>query len=387
MLYSNISKDDILSLEESMNILYMQDLLNESSILIESISNFVALSEAKESMLMKLKNILVALKNKIKELFIMFLDKVKELFTTDIKWLEDNKDTIFKLKVSKKLEIDIFPYWDADTNLNNFNLTSKFPRINPNNSAVDNSILVDLEDKETFRKKHFSNYFASKDDSNTLDEGLKKLFRGSSEEETFNGTVIQGKLPTMFTYCTNYKSSVSKLEKEYKILNERIDAVIKEIKDVDISAEEKEVEVPKDSEDKSKNESFNPFNLYLNIEECMYSDITPHDIELLGESIGNFNNLLYEMEIKSSGGSVGNSNTTKFDSDKAKKDAEELVTLKDSDKKNIKGDEDKAKLISKYRVYLSEYYFILSVKMTVMESKYKDYMKILRYLVRKSKVE
>ena len=342
MIYTTQAKYDNLIIKDMFNESLLYQTYIESEIINESGFNAGLLLEANSKFSNKVKEIFKLLKEKIRNLWFTFTSKMEELFKENSKWLKDNKNRILTNKIPKGLKVEVIPYWIGDSELNKFNLLNIFPKLADSIDDIKN-----MDDKYEFRKKYFASYLKDNNKPEDLIDDIKDKLKGSSTSIEVDDVQIQSKIKQIYNYCASYDSEVKKLNQEYNYLNNKMNEIINKVNNTKVKEQQQE-------------------NMYINVEECILSEVSLYDVKLL------------EAEVVSD-------NTKKETKDQIKKKVETKVGNTNTD--NINSEDDKDELVKGYTLYVSEYYNMLSCKMTVMEAKYKEYMSLLRIIVKDTKVK
>ena len=331
-----------------------------------------------ESAIDAIKNIIKKIIDSIKEFFDKFKVGMSKLFTTDKGFLEKYKDVILK-KPFKDRDLTIYDYKIDD--INKYTV--------PKFINTDFNDLLDKGDQEfesNFVNKYNSRYFNNLKDSNEdLKDRIIVALRGEDQVET-NLQAYENMKAKMYNFCVNIDATMDVLDKDFTTVQTNSNSINAELAKQSRELERgsvsgtKEPSIPDPG--KTNTDNTNPV-------ESVFSSV-------LGTYLHEDNMKIGKNNDKSSLGGGSSSSKSKGTA-QIGNSAEQIhkgavsgagadLVSKAMDKATGDNDATKksnaAELLKQYQDFAKNYFNecskVLQAKKIIIESAYKDYMKILK---------
>lgn len=342
-----------------------EDMINEAyitecALITEGCRTVETMKIVNESFFSKFKEFLAKIVNKIGTIWKKFVESCDRAFNKTSKYLSNYKDIILRKKFDPDATITMYDY---QTGLQKMK-SAKVERFDYNRMKES------LESEEKFQATLKWTNFADNTDKNKFEDKLKALFRGGEKQKTYKGSDIN--MSNIYDYCINYTNLKKDLQADVNNISEAAKEALKLIEE---------------AESDTKTESV----LFDNTNNSFYSFIT--------ETISTINgsDTIKNTEKTPSGEnrsnvdnsfSGANKNISDEDDDAAKERESSNKTNIQSDAKAKEGESnaDTQKRVKdiqdRIKVYESVCGKVLSVKQTICEEVFSEYMSIIKYHVR-----
>lgn len=303
--------------------------------------NTVGLELLVEGVGENIKNFVTKLWNGIVKMWNSFVGKLEELVGAEKKWLESNKDTIFK-KVPKKVSIGTYKY--DITKLQN----TWIPK-------YDADKIKKIEDQNSFSKELLSSMKIQQQENESVSDAVKKWIRGSSEQVTLLSSDLN--MADLYNYCYDFKNVKNKIKLELDAL----DATKNDILTI-ANTVSKQMD-----QNTNTNESIFYYGSVLDIiSEAKIGDDSKDsgNTSTSGAKVGDSKSLSANMTNSAD-------DQGKPDDDKVKSDVKDMKT-QGNDLDDIQ---------QKISIYYKVCGQVLAAKLNVASEIFKEYMQILRWHV------
>lgn len=355
-----------------------QQILQQSSIM-SNLSECVALESGdieslraiSEGAIDKIKEVLHKIAEKIKEVFKKFTTRVSELVISDQKFLEKYKDVILNNSFKDK-KVTMYNY---DVN----KLSNGFLIPNYNWNEIEKICMAENVEAEVIN----TYYKDLKADSNdTLAEQMTKAIKGEEEVEMSLRSLDPKEL---YNFCVNFKKNTEVIDKAQEDVNKMINSI-----SIELEKAYKEVEsrAPQQSQDNSQQQTQqsqdNSQQQTQQQQESAYSSVygtivtEAPKFEKEKSSNTSNSNTKGTATVKTGGEEIKNLQQDKISRD-INDNVSGKVSVNGNDNENNKETSEKLeKLKTNVTKYSQTITSVLTTKMNLLMSAYKDYMYILK---------
>lgn len=302
--------------------LYLRYLGQELGTIINRGYKYSALSEAQSNFFEAQKNRIKKLIDSIDENWKRYLDNTNKINNNST----ELKNIIKKIKAIKKDDIGLlyhmYPYWK----------NSKCLSVNdfPNFSITDNELMAALSSTDDFYNKYLRKYISGSDN---ISQGCIQYIRGESQKNQMNFSEIQIHLDKVFDYIESFKNTISAIESQYNKIHSSFNIFENSIL--------------------SKAQVTREGTLYIFSESKLFNELDVEDYKALRES----SRILCEAKDLD---------------DPRTRDKQDFIVSDTITNKDAK------EFTDKFITYITEYYKILSVKMSLSEEIYLTYEDLLK---------
>lgn len=340
-----------------------QQILQQSSIM-SNLSECVALESGdieslraiSEGAIDKIKEVLHKIAEKIKEVFKKFTTRVSELVISDQKFLEKYKDVILNNSFKDK-KVTMYNY---DVN----KLSNGFLIPNYNWNEIEKICMAENVEAEVIN----TYYKDLKADSNdTLAEQMTKAIKGEEEVEMSMRSLDPKEL---YNFCVNFKKNTEVIDKAQEDVNKMINSI-----SIELEKAYKEVEsrASQQSQDDGQQQDQMQESAYSSVYGTIVTEAPKFEKEK-----SNTSSTQGTATVKTGGEEIKN-----LQQDKISRDINDNVSGKVSvdgnDNENNKETSEKLeKLKTNVTKYSQTITSVLTTKMNLLMSAYKDYMYILK---------
>lgn len=337
-----------------------QQILQQSSIM-SNLSECVALESGdieslraiSEGFIDKVKEVLHKIAEKIKEVFKKFTTRVSELVISDQKFLEKYKDVILNNSFKDK-KVTMYNY---DIN----KLSNGFLIPNYNWNEIEKICMAENVEAEVINT-YYKDLKA--DSSDTLAEQMTKAIKGEEEVEMSMRSLDPKEL---YNFCINFKKNTEVIDKAQEDVNKMINSI-----SIELEKAYKEVEsrAPQQSQDQQQESAYS----------SVYGTIITESpkIEKEKSSGSTSSDTKGTATVKTGGEEIKNLQQNKISKD-INDNVSGKTSLNGNDNENNKETSEKLeKLKTNVTKYAQTITSVLTTKMNLLMSAYKDYMYILK---------
>lgn len=346
-----------------------QQILQQSAIM-SNLSECVALESGdieslraiSEGFIDKVKEVLHKIAEKIKEVFKKFTTRVSELVISDQKFLEKYKDVILNNSFKDK-KITMYNY---DVN----KLSNGFLIPNYNWNEIEKICMAENVEAEVIN----TYYKDLKADSNdTLAEQMTKAIKGEEEVEMSMRALDPKEL---YNFCVNFKKNVEVIDKAQEDVNKMINSISIELEKAYKEVESRAPQQPQD--DNKQEEDQKQESAYSSVYGTIITEGERPKIEKEKSSGSTSSNTKGTATVKTGGEEIKN-----LQQDKISRDINDNISGKTSlngndNENNKEASEKLEKLKTNVTKYAQTITSVLTTKMNLLMSAYKDYMYILK---------
>ncbi len=304
------------------------------------------LHEEEQKFFERVKDFLKNLWERIKEIFLKFQANISRLWTKNAEWIKKYEERILNADL-KNFKYNIYPYWNGINHI----MAVKVPEFNKNNQGL----IESLKNEQTFIEENWSKYKPI--NNNNFIDTLKFYFRGASDPKEISGLELKSRLKGIIEYCKN------------------ADDIIKNIKD-DITKIERSI---KQAERDTSSASAGSMQDQEKKSESFFS-LSEADIPDAKE----VKKHQKEMEEKNKQLKDSNNEERKETTEEVKKMKENIkkdTTVNNKDENKKETPRIKNKILDRYVLYVRVCQQVLGAKMSILEERYNNYMKMLRHIV------
>lgn len=346
-----------------------QQILQQSAIM-SNLSECVALESGdieslraiSEGFIDKVKEVLHKIAEKIKEVFKKFTTRVSELVISDQKFLEKYKDVILNNSFKDK-KITMYNY---DVN----KLSNGFLIPNYNWNEIEKICMAENVEAEVINT-YYKDLKA--DSSDTLAEQMTKAIKGEEEVEMSMRALDPKEL---YNFCVNFKKNTEVIDKAQEDVNKMINSISIELEKAYKEVESRAPQQPQD--DNKQEEDQKQESAYSSVYGTIITEGERPKIEKEKSSGSTSSNTKGTATVKTGGEEIKN-----LQQDKISRDINDNISGKTSlngnDNENNKETSEKLeKLKTNVTKYAQTITSVLTTKMNLLMSAYKDYMYILK---------
>lgn len=291
-----------------------------------------------------LKKYFKAFKTSIEGIFKKFLENVKKLHTSNQKWLEQNKETILKADLSNFTH-EIFPYWTASSFAKRID-----EGLPPLSDMVLNNIIKKNCNKEEFTTECLKKVGLGGKNirpGEGFEEDLKTVLRGNYSRKV-RGQELSSQLSGIYDYCYDYDDEHKKVIKLFNTIKDACNKGENKVTSIKMT----------NTEDPNSNKE--------NKQQISESFI------LLEEVVKPQKGAAELAKQKGSASNPAELNKRNKEGNEQKENVVKSTGMNKSDTKQM---------ASAFKVFLDVEQKFLTVRITIMEEKFKVYMSLLRKIV------
>lgn len=365
VFYSNDYSKDFL---RKMNLIEEEILKEEEEFVFESLlihENLVekTITGTVGGIYRSLKKYFEAFISAVKGIYKKFIDNVTRLFKQSEKWLEQNKDYIFNSDL-KNFKYEIFPYWVSAPFAKR--IDNDLPQLNDGtiNLIIENDNNKEYFIQECLKKVGLGNRNIRT--GNGFEDDLKTVLRGNLSKKIL-GSELSTKISDIYEYCINYKDEHKKVKNLVNTIINGSNNAINKLREAERNNPTDPNQNKENKQNMSESSLLESFVLLEEIKENSVKQPTKGAAEL--------------AKAKNSATSISDINSR--NKEHQNNNLNQNSNMEDNKYKG-KSKSEIQKLISAYKIFLEVEQKFLSIRISIMEEKFKVYMSLLRAIAHRA---